>query len=137
MGVEIQVVYQGSLRCEATHGPSGNTAHTDAPVDNCGRGESFSPTDLTATALASCILTIIGILGERRELDLTGLRAKVVKEMHPEPPRRIGKLTVTVWMPAGIGPEDRQVLERSAHVCPVHQSLNPEIEIPIEFVYPD
>ncbi len=137
MGVEIEVSYQGSLRNEAVHGPSGKVLHTDAPVDNQGRGESFSPTDLVATGLATCVLTIIGILGERRGLRLEGMSAKIIKEMHPDPPRRIGRLTLTVAMPAGIPEEDRKTFDIAAHTCPVHRSLHPDIEAPIEFIYPD
>jgi len=137
MSVEITVSYQGSLRCEAAHGPSGNRFLTDAPVDNQGKGESFSPTDLVATGLATCVLTTIGIVAARRGVDLEGMSAKVIKEMRADPPRRIGKLTLIVNMPAGISEEDRKVYDRTAHTCPVHRSLHPEIEAPIEFIYPD
>jgi putative redox protein len=135
--VRMRVEYQGGLRCEATHGPSGNKLLTDAPVDNHGRGESFSPTDLAATGLATCVLTIIGILGERHGHDLTRLSAEVEKIMSTDPPRRIAALHLKVFMPSGLTQEDRARLERAAHTCPVHQSLHPDIEKPIEFVYPD
>ena len=91
--VEINVVYEGKLRCKSTHGPSGAVLLTDAPVDNHGQGASFSPTDLVATALGTCMLTVMGIAAERENLDLTGTTVRVVKEMATQPVRRIGKLT--------------------------------------------
>ena len=95
--VEINVQYQGTLRCQAIHGPSGRKLTTDAPVDNHGKGESFSPTDLVATALASCISTIMGIYAARHEdLDLTGLEVKIEKHMSVETPRRIAKLPMVI-----------------------------------------
>jgi putative redox protein len=133
--VEIQVRYEGSLRCEAVHGPSSNRVLTDAPVDNNGRGESFSPTDLVATALGSCMLTIMGMVAERNGWETGGLRARVVKEMVADPDRRIGRLTVEILVPAELDERARKVLERAALTCPVHKSLRPEIEIPVEFVY--
>lgn len=132
--VKIQLTYQGQLRCEATHGPSGKKLTTDAPVDNHGRGESFSPTDLCATALGACMATIMGIYAERHQIDLTEMTIDVEKHM-VENPRRIGKLVVTFHMPAGIPDKHRSALERAAHTCPVHQSLHPEIEKVILFEY--
>ena len=92
--VAINIVYQGQLHCEATHAPSGATLETDAPKDNHGKGESFSPTDLVATALGSCMLTVMGITARMLDIDLTGARVQVEKEMVASPIRRIGKLTV-------------------------------------------
>lgn len=139
MTVSIDIEYEGQLRCSARHGPSGATMSSDAPVDNHGRGENFSPTDLVATALGTCFMTIMGIVAERGGLDLVGTRVNVVKEMITAPVRRIGKLTVTVTVPADkaarLSPADRTKLETAARHCPVHQSLHPEIEIPVEFVY--
>lgn len=139
MSVQIHITYEGRLRCAATHGPSGNSLATDAPVDNQGRGESFSPTDLVATALGTCIMTVMGIVAERGGLDLTGSRVHVVKEMVTAPVRRIGRLHVTVTVPADkaarLGPAERAKLEAAAGHCPVHQSLHPDIETPVEFVY--
>jgi len=89
MGVEVDVVYQGELRCKATHGPSQDQLTTDAPVDNHGKGESFSPTDLVATALGACSLTIMGIVAERHQIDLAGMKIEVTKEMSKDAPRRI------------------------------------------------
>jgi putative redox protein len=133
--VQINIAYQGQLRCHATHGPSGTTLVTDAPVDNHGKGESFSPTDLVATALGACMLTIMGIVAERHKLDLAGTTVTVQKEMTLAPPRRISKLTVRIAVPLNLSPDDRTRLENAAHTCPVHRSLHPDIQTPIEFVY--
>ena len=133
--VEITGTYAGDLRVEARHGPSGAELATDAPVDHEGLGRSFSPTDLVATALGTCIVTVIGIVGRRRGVDVAGVRFSVTKEMVADPKRRIGRLATTVHLPAEIGAEDRAVLERAAHTCPVHQSLGEAVDAPITFVY--
>ena len=139
MSVEIDIAYLGELRCEATHKPSGTKIHTDAPVDNHGKGESFSPTDLVATALGACMLTIMGIVAQRNNWDLSGTTVHVTKEMAAKPARRIGKLGVTITLPAGISAtfsqEDRQKIENAAHTCPVHHSLHPDVEKDIKFVF--
>ena len=135
MGVQIEAVYQGGLRCVATHGPSGSTLETDAPVDNCGKGERFSPTDLVATALATCIMTTIGIVAERKGWDVTGMRVKVIKEMNPSP-RRIARLPVELWMARDLPPEARQQVENTARACPVHKSLGAEIDSPVTVHWP-
>ena len=139
MAVEIDVVYQGQLHCQAVHGPSQAELGTDAPVDNHGRGESFSPTDLVATALGTCMLTVMGIVAERNKLDLTGTGVRVVKEMVQDPVRRIGSLTVTIRFPADkaakLTTDDRKKLEAAAMHCPVHKSLHPDVKTPIEFHY--
>ena len=139
MAVEINIVYEGQLRCAATHGPSGAKLSTDAPVDNHGQGESFSPTDLVATALGACVMTIMGIVAERHQIDLTGTLVFVTKEMVQQPIRRIGSLPVTVTIPADkaakVAAADRTKLETAARHCPVHQSLHPDIDSPIEFVW--
>ena len=141
MSVEINIVYEGQLRCRATHGPSKTQLTTDAPVDNHGRGESFSPTDLVATALGTCMTTLMGIVADRNQLDIAGTTVHVVKEMIQEPVRRIGTLRVTIRVPAekgtGLSAEDRKKLETAALHCPVHKSLHPEIQTPIEFSYGD
>lgn len=134
--VQIDVTYQGGLRCRAVHGPSGTELVTDAPVDNHGKGESFSPTDLVATALGVCIPTIMGIVAEREKIDLTSLRITVQKEMSADPPRRIAKLTTRIVMPKGLTEQQRAKLEKVAHTCPVHQTLQGKVDMPIEFVYP-
>ncbi|MGA3133673.1 MAG: OsmC family protein [Terracidiphilus sp.] len=133
--VNIQVEYQGDLHCKATHGPSGAELSTDAPKDNQGRGESFSPTDLVATALGSCMLTIMGIAARTLSIDISGATAAVEKEMTATPPRRIQRLTVKIHVPHALRPADKEKLERAAHTCPVHKSLHPDVEIPIEFTW--
>ena len=129
MGVKISCDYLGDLRVRAMHGPSGVELITDAPVDNQGKGESFSPTDLAATALASCILTILGIQARGLGLDFRGMRIEVEKHMTAQPPRRIAKLDVAIHMPAGIAEDLRPRLMRAAEACPVKQSLHPDTEI--------
>lgn len=133
--VTIQIEYQGDLHCNAVHGPSRAELNTDAPIDNQGRGESFSPTDLVATALGSCMLTVMGILARTLDIDIVGATATVEKEMSSAAPRRIQSLTVKIHVPQALSAEDRQKFERAAHTCPVHKSLHPDIQIPIEFVW--
>lgn len=135
--VKLHVEYEGGLHCNLTHGPSGSKISTDAPKDNHGKGETFSPTDLVSSALAACMLTIMGIVAERHQIKLEGAKVEVTKEMIQEPVRRIGKLTVNFQMPAGIPQKERILLERAAETCPVHKSLHPDIQIPITFSYPD
>jgi putative redox protein len=130
--VEISLVYEGELHTRARHGPSGAELETDAPKDNEGRGEAFSPTDLLATALGSCMLTVMGIVARRHDWDLTGARARVEKHMVAAPVRRVGKLVVELVMPA-VPEKARVVLERTAHTCPVHQSLHPDVEVDVTF----
>jgi putative redox protein len=133
--VTLTTVYEGGLRCRGTHGPSGITLVTDAPVDNHGKGESFSPTDLVATALAACMMTIMGIVAERHGLDVVGMRAETVKEMTPTPPRRIASLRTRLTIPLPADHPRRAALEEAARTCPVHKSLHPEIDAAIEFVW--
>lgn len=133
--VSIQLEYEGDLHCRAVHGPSGTALATDAPKDNQGRGESFSPTDLVATALGSCILTVMGILARTLEIDLAGTTATVEKEMASAPVRMIRRLTVKIHVPQNVSAENRLKLERAAHTCPVHKSLHPDVEKPIEFTW--
>ena len=131
--VQIEISYDGQLRTTATHGPSGNSFITDAPVDNHGRGESFSPTDLVATALGTCMLTTMGIVAKRNGWKLDGSTAAVEKHMVADPERRIGKLTVAIRVPGPFGEKERTILERTALTCPVHKSLHPKVEIPVTF----
>ena len=135
--VNIDIVYEGELHCSLKHVPSGAVIATDAPKDNHGKGEAFSPTDMVAGALGACMLTIMGIVAKRHELNLEGTKVQVTKEMVTEPARRIGKLTVTFQIPAGVPASKREVLERAALTCPVHKSLHPDIEIPVSFNYAD
>ena len=97
--VKISTAYEGGLRCRAAHGPSGTTLVTDAPLDNHGKGESFSPTDLVATALGACMMTIMGIVADRHGLDLAGMTAETEKVMTAEPPRRIASLRTRLVIP--------------------------------------
>jgi len=131
--VSIQVTYEGDLRCRATHGPSGKELTTDAPVDNRGRGESFSPTDLVATALGTCMLTIMGIAARQHGWDLAGTTVTVEKKMVADPVRRIGELSVEFHVQGRFDAGERLVLERAALTCPVHKSLHPDLKIPVRF----
>jgi putative redox protein len=131
--VEVDILYKGKLRCQATHGPSGVQLNTDAPKDNMGEGTSFSPTDLVGTALGTCMMTIMGIVAQRMELDIAGSTVHVIKEMAAHPARRIGRLTVEFTIPVATTEEQRQKLRNAAMTCPVHKSLHPDVEIDISF----
>lgn len=137
MAVEIDVVYEGDLRCVATHGPSRHTLPTDAPLDNGGRGAAFSPTDLVATALVTCMVTIMGMAAKRAGINMDGSRARVRKDMTTTGLRRIAQLTVTIAIPGGktLSAQQRETLERAAATCPVKQSLHPDVKIVTEFSY--
>ena len=127
--VTMTIDYQGTLRCQAEHGPSGTLLTTDAPVDNHGRGESFSPTDLLATAAASCMLTIMGIKAEEKGWSLSGTQASVVKQMSSEGPRRVAALEIEVRLPSALDHAAVDLLQRVALACPVLQSLHPDVAI--------
>jgi putative redox protein len=131
--VEVTVRYEGDLRCTATHGPSHTTLQTDAPVDNMGKGESFSPTDLVATGLGTCILTILGIISQRHSIPIAGAAVSVTKVMTAQPPRRIARLGVTITIPQKLTDEQKQRLINAASTCPVKQSLHPDIEVPMHW----
>lgn len=131
--VEINVVYKGELHCVATHQPSGTVLTTDAPKDNHGKGESFSPTDLVATALGTCLLTIMGLAAKSMQIDLSGATVVVRKEMVAKPTRRIGTLAVTIDIPLALGEDQKQKLVTAAMACPVHHSLHPDVQRPIDF----
>lgn len=136
--VEIDLEYVGGLRCSASHGPSGATLITDAPLDNHGQGRSFSPTDLVATALGACMMTVMGIVAERHGVKLDGGRVHVVKEMTAVPTRRIGALTVELTLPGkDVDPAMRERLEAAAHACPVHHSLHPDVRCDLRFHWTD
>jgi putative redox protein len=132
--VEMTLVYEGQLRCAATHGPSGTTLVTDAPVDNHGRGESFSPTDLLATALGSCMLTYVGLAATKHGWELEGTRLTVKKEMVADPLRRIGRLSVEVRLPKPMDGEGLRILTNAVTTCPVKLSISEAIQVPITFV---
>lgn len=127
--------YAGQLRTEATHVASGNTIQTDAPVDNHGRGEAFSPTDLVSTALGACMMTVMGIVAERHQLDLSGSTFAVTKHMSTDTPRRIVQVDVAFELPAALEASDRALLERTARTCPVAVSLHPDIRQNVSFAY--
>jgi uncharacterized OsmC-like protein len=131
--VKVSAVYEGQLSCKSTHGPSGTILNTNAPVDNGGKGESFSPTDLVANALGTCMLTTMAIVGERKGIDLKGMKVDVIKEMVTTGERKIGKLTTLIEVPLAEDHPERVILERAALTCPVHRSLHPDVEKPLEF----
>lgn len=128
--VTITATYEGDLCCTATHGPSGATLSTDAPKDNAGLGRYFSPTDLVATALGTCILTTMAIVAQRKGFTLQGATVSVDKHMLDQP-RRIGRLPVTLRIPGDYTDDQKKLLENTAHACPVHKSLHPDIDAPI------
>jgi putative redox protein len=133
--VNINVRYSGSKKCDLAH-PNGATIRTDAPKDIGGDATGFSPTDLVAAGLASCILTTIAMFAERHNIDITGATATVEKHMTTPPaPRRIARLPVVVTLPGSVPQEMRERFERVGHTCPVHASLHAEVEAPIEYRY--
>ncbi|WP_090756516.1 OsmC family protein [Nonlabens sp. Hel1_33_55] len=127
-----QVEYLGDLRCKSTHIKSANTFNTDAPTDNNGKGEAFSPTDTVATGLASCMLTVMGIKARDMSLDISKSNATVIKTMAAEP-RRISQIDVHLEMTGNCDKRSQLILERVAMTCPVHNSLHPEIKKNITF----
>ena len=130
-----EVVYKGGLRTECKHLRSGSVIITDAPVDNHGKGESFSPTDLVATSLASCILTIIGIMAERKEIDIEGARAEVEKVMASDP-RRISDIKIKIQMPAkSYTEQEKKLIEKTAAQCPVGNSIHPDLNQELEIIW--
>ena len=131
--VEILIDYQEGLTCHAIHAPSGAKITTDAPLDNHGRGQSFSPTDLVATALGTCMATIMGIAAERKGISLKGMTIAVRKIMNTEGTRRIGKLEVDIDIPLPADHPHRDLLVNSAIACPVHHSLHPDIDCDIQW----
>lgn len=133
--VEMDAVYEGGFRCRVTHGPSRAILLTDAPVDNAGQGRSFSPTDLVATALGTCIMTTMAIWAERTGVDLKGATFHTTKEMTATAPRRIAKLTVAFTMPAGVSEEHRARCEATAKACPVHHALHGNVDLDVTFTW--
>lgn len=135
--VPQSLLYLGELRCKATHGPSGVELVTDAPTDNQGRGESFSPTDLVVTALATCQATTMGIVATRDNVTLDGTRVFAEKHMSTDAPRRIARIVVRMDFPPGIPKLYREKLELIARTCPVARSLHPDVTLDVAFSYPD
>ena len=132
--VQISIDYTGQLHCSATHGPSRTELVTDAPLDNLGKGEAFSPTDLVATALGTCIATTMGIVAQKHGIDLRGMTVNVTKEMANDP-RRIGRLTSEVRIPLPPDHPQRELLEKTGLGCPVHRSLPADMERPTKFIW--
>ena len=133
MSVSVEIAYEGQLRCKAIHGPSQCHVITDAPVDNHGQGAHFSPTDLVATALGTCTLTLLGIVADRHGISLEGTTVKVEKHMVAEPVRRIGRLPVDIFMGQPIDDKYKDRLIKAAETCPVKQSVHPDIDLSINF----
>ena len=129
-----RVEYKGELRTEAVHLKSGKTIITDAPIDNQGKGEAFSPTDLVATALGSCMITIMGIVAEREGITLDGTTAEVEKVMATDP-RRIGEVKIKIKFIQKLNRDQRDKLERAAKSCPVSGSLSENLKETVEFIY--
>jgi putative redox protein len=134
MAVEMHGKYVDGLKMELTHGPSGTAIRTAAPVDNQGDGSSFSPTDLLATALGSCMVTTMAIVAQREGIPFSGASFQLEKHMRSDP-RRVGAVPVRIRMPEGLTPEQRERLEHIARTCPVARSLSPEVEQQVEFEY--
>ena len=134
--VKMNVEYSGELRCKAKHGPSGSQLETDAPADNHGKAERFSPTDLLGTALAACAATTLSIKGMPKGWDFKGLKMEVNKEMSSEGPRRIARLPLEVWMPHALPQADRDEVEQIIKNCPVMKSLSSDIQIPVTIHWP-
>lgn len=123
---EIEIFYEGDLSTRCVNLENGEELFTDAPKDNQGKGRKFSPTDLLAVSLGSCVLTVMGIAAKKLGVDLTGTKVSVTKEMRSAPARMIGKIKIVLTSPHVYSPEITQRLERAAEGCPVHNSLHPE-----------
>lgn len=136
MAITSKVTYLGNLRTSCEHLQSAANFITDAPLDNEGKGEAFSPTDTIATALASCMFTIIGIKARDHEINVEGAYAEVTKTMTSNP-RRISGIKVVIYFPEIYTEKHQTILERAAKTCPVLYSLHPEIELDVQFIYPE
>ncbi len=135
MGVRVDIDYEGKLHCRCVHVSSGSVLPTDAPRDNQGLGESFSPTDLVGTALGSCMLTTMAIAARKSGVELGPMSASIDKEMIADPKRRVAKLTISVTMPASLTPAMRTELEEVAHTCPVALTLAERTQVALSFNY--
>ena len=131
--VRIEATYDGDLRCTAVHGPSGMQLVTDAPVDNNGKGESFSPTDLLATSMLTCVMTIVAIRADSKGIDVGGMNGSVEKSMAANP-RRIAKLEVIVDLPSNLSMDDRAWLITEGCNCPVCVSVSESMEVDVTFL---
>lgn len=129
------VVYKGDLRCECTHLQSGTTIETDAPTDNCGKGERFSPTDTLCVALATCMITTMGIRATNMNIDFSNTKIDVTKHMLSEP-RRVGKIEVTLhFPPMGLDEKNKELFEKIGNTCPVLKSLHPDVEVVAKYIW--
>ncbi|MBI2269323.1 MAG: OsmC family protein [Bacteroidetes bacterium] len=129
------IKYLGNLRTEAIHRQSGKQLITDAPTDNQGKGEAFSPTDLLSTSLGCCMLTIMGIIANRHAIDMTGTQVEITKIMKSDP-RRVGEIIVKMILPKNYSLKEKELLENAARTCPVAKSLHPDLKQTLDFVYP-
>lgn len=135
MNFTAQTTYTGGLRTKAVHLKSNTEIVTDAPIDNQGKGESFSPTDLVATALGSCMLTIMGIKARDKEIDIKGATIEVLKTMASNP-RRISRLDIKMTMPdKSYSDRDKKILKAAAKACPVGNSLHPDVEVVTDIIW--
>ena len=132
---QIEVIYEGDLRTRAIHLASGSEIITDAPVDHQGKGEKFSPTDLVASALGSCMLTIMGISAKAQNIDILGAKAKVEKNMGQNP-RKISQINIELIFKSSVSDKHKIILERAARCCPVGKTLDGNIKENIKFIYP-
>jgi len=128
----IETTYLGDLRTEATHLQSGTKILTDAPTDNQGKGEAFSPTDLLAESLAGCILTTMAIAARTHNINMDGAKAEVTKVMAPNP-RRVAEIIINIKFPVEYSDKEKKILELAAYGCPVHVSLHPDLKKTIDF----
>lgn len=129
-----KIIYNGTLRCTAIHIQSGTVLETDAPTDNKGKGERFSPTDLLCVSLATCIVTTIGIKAADMEIDISDTKIEVTKHMLSEP-RRIGKVEIKIQFPntLALAEKEKTILVRVGNNCPVKKSLHPDVEVVVEY----
>ncbi len=132
--VKIIASYNGEKRTTLTHTPSGNSITTDAPKDNNGKGESFSPTDLLAASLGACMMTVMGIHADKNSIDLSGSAYEVIKHMAADP-RRVSRLDVVINLPMHLSANQRNELEEIATGCPVKRSIHPDIDVQLKFNY--
>jgi putative redox protein len=130
------IIYKGNLRCEAEHLQSKTTIETDAPTDNRGKGERFSPTDLLCVSLATCMLTTMGIKAADMNINISNTRADVTKHMASDP-RRVSKIEVTVTLPGNANEKERIILEKTGTNCPVAKSIHPEIVLVLNYQWID
>jgi len=132
-----KIKYQGDLRTECTHVKSGQSFITDAPIDNNGKGEAFSPTDLTVTSLGTCMITVMGISARNHGINIDGAEVEITKHMATDP-RRISRIDVKIVMPQlSYSEKDKKILETAGRTCPVAYSLHPDIEQVLDFVWPE